>query len=71
MKSNLHNLCFRCVDSCLNGEFIYPGLRNYTELKTIIPLITYIYIENFFYYTSQFLIIDMVWGTNRGVKKIS
>lgn len=57
-----------CVQSYLEGEYIYPGLKNFTGFKFPI-LVTYFFIENFFYYTSQWLIVDMVWGQNL-VKKI-
>ncbi|XP_075974838.1 androgen-dependent TFPI-regulating protein-like [Anticarsia gemmatalis] len=57
-----------CVQSFLKGEYVYPGLKRFTGFKFPI-LITYVFIENFFYYSSQWLIVDMVWGST-SVKKI-
>ncbi|XP_026733232.1 androgen-dependent TFPI-regulating protein-like [Trichoplusia ni] len=41
-----------CILSFLQGEIIYPGLKLFTGLKFPV-LITYVFVENFFYYTSQ------------------
>ncbi|KAJ0175718.1 hypothetical protein K1T71_008877 [Dendrolimus kikuchii] len=59
---------FVCTRSFLHGELIYPGLKLFTGYKFLI-LVAYVYIENFFYYTSQWLIVDIVWG--HGNKKIA
>uniref|UniRef100_A0A2A4JBG6 Androgen-dependent TFPI-regulating protein n=1 Tax=Heliothis virescens TaxID=7102 RepID=A0A2A4JBG6_HELVI len=70
-KSNALNIgiltCFLiayivvCVQSFLKGEYVYPGLKLFTGFKFPV-LVTYVFVENLFYYTSQWFIIDMVWG---------
>ncbi|XP_062527382.1 androgen-induced gene 1 protein isoform X2 [Bombyx mori] len=60
-----------CINSYMNEEYIYPGLKQFTGFK-IPALIAYFFIENLFYYFSQWLIIDMVWGNgNKKMLKVA
>ncbi|KAG6458448.1 androgen-dependent TFPI-regulating protein [Manduca sexta] len=61
LSTFLGSYTFVCVQSYMQGEYIYPGLKLFTGHKFFV-LVTYVFIENFFYYFSQWLIIDMVWG---------
>ncbi|KAH9628698.1 hypothetical protein HF086_003652 [Spodoptera exigua] len=57
-----------CVQSVMKGEYIYPGLKLFTGMKFPI-LVIYVFLENFFYYTSQWLVVDIVWGQGN-LKKV-
>ncbi|XP_038214823.1 androgen-dependent TFPI-regulating protein-like [Zerene cesonia] len=50
-----------CVESLRKGEFVYPLLRTWCIQKLFV-LIIFTYISHLFYYTSQWLIMDIFWG---------
>ncbi|XP_046962618.1 androgen-dependent TFPI-regulating protein-like [Vanessa cardui] len=57
---NIYSLM--CIISLLNGEYVYPCLKLFSNGKLFVLLI-YAYISHLFYYTSQWLIIDLINGS--------
>ncbi|XP_045494829.1 androgen-dependent TFPI-regulating protein-like [Colias croceus] len=49
-----------CVESLCKGDFVYPLLRTWSMQKLFV-LIIFSYISHLFYYTSQWLIVDIFW----------
>ncbi|XP_063365146.1 androgen-dependent TFPI-regulating protein-like isoform X1 [Cydia amplana] len=50
-----------CGRSIVNNEHIYPLLRLFSGYN-FIPLVIFVSVEHFFYFTIQWPILDLVWG---------
>ncbi|XP_026483429.1 androgen-induced gene 1 protein-like isoform X2 [Vanessa tameamea] len=61
MFTFLNVYCLVCIISMLNGEYIYPCLKIFSNGNLFVLLI-YTYISNLFYYTSQWVIVDLING---------
>ncbi|XP_050347160.1 androgen-dependent TFPI-regulating protein-like [Nymphalis io] len=66
MFSFLNIYCALCFISLVNGEYVYPCLKFFSNGKLLMLLI-YVYISHLFYYSGQWLIIDFING-NKNVK---
>ncbi|XP_061729898.1 androgen-dependent TFPI-regulating protein-like [Cydia pomonella] len=50
-----------CGRSIVNNEHIYPLLRLFSGYN-FIPLVIFVSVEHFFYFTIQWLLLDFLWG---------
>ncbi|XP_072939053.1 androgen-dependent TFPI-regulating protein-like [Epargyreus clarus] len=56
--------------SISKGEYVYPGIRLFSTNKLLVTCV-YMYIANFFYYTGQWFVVDLIWGQRGTRKKIA